>query len=73
MIGSKFLFGFTLVTGVISTVATVVTAVDQIKNGDKRAAITGEYAGRAAVDEAEKRGIVRRFQGELVNENGEII
>ena len=67
---SKFLFGFTIVTGVISTIASVVTAADQIKNGDKRAAITGEYDGRAAVDECQKRGIIR---GIPVDENGAII
>ena len=32
-----------------------VRRVDSIKNGDKRAAITGTYAGKAAVDETAKR------------------
>lgn len=48
---------FSIVTGAITTVATVATAVDQIKNGDKRAAITGDAAGRAVVDECQKRRI----------------
>lgn len=35
-----------LVFGAISMVAGVVSAVDQVKNGDRRAAITGQYAGQ---------------------------
>lgn len=33
----------------------VVQMIDSVKNGDKRAAIAGEAAGRAAVDETAKR------------------
>ena len=36
-------------------VLSLVQTFDSIKNADKRAAITGEAAGRAAVDETAKR------------------
>lgn len=39
----------------IGCAAAVVTTVDQIVNADKRALIIGDAAGRAAVDETEKR------------------
>ena len=38
---------FTIVTGVVTAIAAVVSAVDQIVNGDKRAAIIGNEAGKA--------------------------
>ena len=44
-----------VVFGGLGALAGIVTAVDAIKNGDKRAAITGDAAGRAAVDETAKR------------------
>lgn len=47
----------------ISCMAGVVSAVDQIKNADKRAYITGDAAGRAAVDEMEKRHSKRSLFG----------
>ena len=39
----------------IGCIAAVATTVDQIKNADKRAKIAGDAAGRAVVDETEKR------------------
>ena len=44
-----------VVFGGLGALAVIVTAVDAIKNGDKRAAITGDAAGRAATDEMAKR------------------
>lgn len=44
---SKSLIIFTLVTGVITTVAAVVGTIDQVINGDRRAAIAGAEAGKA--------------------------
>ena len=41
---------FSLITGAIATTCSVVTAVDQIKNGDKRAAITGAACGKQIVE-----------------------
>lgn len=53
---SKTIFGIgQLIFGGIGAIAAVASAVDSIKNGDKRAAITGTYAGKAAVDETAKR------------------
>ena len=53
---SKTIFGIgQLILGGIGAIAAVASAVDSIKNGDKRAAITGTYAGKAAVDETAKR------------------
>ena len=62
---------FSIATGLIGTACSVITAVDQIKNGDKRAAITGEAAGRAVVDECQRRKI--GLFGVQVDENGKII
>ena len=56
MFGKGFLT-FSIITGVITTLATVVATVDTIFKGDKRAAITGDSAGRAVVDECERRNI----------------
>lgn len=39
----------------IGCVATIAMTVDQIKNADKRAYIAGDAAGRAVVDETERR------------------
>ncbi len=39
----------------IACMASIITCVDEVKNGNKRAAIAGDAAGRAAVDESEKR------------------
>lgn len=39
----------------IACIATLATTVDQIKNANKRAYIAGDAAGRAVVDETEKR------------------
>jgi hypothetical protein len=44
-----------LVFSGIACVASVAQSIDAIKNGDKRSAIAGDAAGRAAVDETEKR------------------
>lgn len=44
-----------LIFGGIGAIAAVASVIDSIKNGDKRAAITGTYAGKAAVDETAKR------------------
>lgn len=44
-----------LIFGGIGAIAAVASAIDSIKNGDKRAAITGTYAGKSAVDETAKR------------------
>lgn len=44
---SRSMIIFTIVTGVVTTVAAVVSTVDQIMNGDKRAGIAGEAAGKA--------------------------
>lgn len=53
---SKTIFGIgQLILGGIGAIAAVASAVDSIKNGDKRAAIIGTYAGKAAVDETAKR------------------
>lgn len=53
---SKTIFGIgQLILGGIGAIASVASAIDSIKNGDKRAAITGTYAGKAAVDETAKR------------------
>lgn len=43
---SRSMIIFTIVTGVVTTVAAVVSTVDQIMNGDKRAGIAGEAAGK---------------------------
>lgn len=40
--------------GAIGTVASVAASVDQIKNGDKRAAITGAAAGQAIAQHAQE-------------------
>lgn len=68
---SKGFMIFSVATGVIGTACSVIMAIDQIKNGDRRAAITGEAAGRAAVDECQKRGI--GLFGVQVDENGKIV
>lgn len=39
---------------VIGTAASVAASVDQIKNGDKRAAITGAAAGQAIAQHAQE-------------------
>lgn len=39
----------------IGCIAAVASTIDQIVNADKRAYIAGDAAGRAAVDETEKR------------------
>ena len=44
-----------VVFGGLGALASIATAVDAIKNGDKRAAITGDAAGRASVNETAKR------------------
>ena len=44
---SRSMIAFTIVTGIVTTVAAVVSTVDQIMNGDKRAGIAGEAAGKA--------------------------
>ena len=42
----KTVFGIMqLIFGGIGAIAAVATAIDSIKNGDKRAAIAGTYAG----------------------------
>ena len=48
---SKGFMIFSIATGLVGTACSIITVVDQVKNGDKRAAITGEAAGRAVVDE----------------------
>lgn len=40
--------------GAIGTAASVAASVDQIKNGDRRAAIAGDAAGRAIANQAEE-------------------
>lgn len=65
MFGSKTFTILSLVFGAIGTVASVVQAVDSIKNGDKRAAIAGAAAG----DQISKQR-VRMFAGRRVDENG---
>jgi hypothetical protein len=44
---SRSMIIFTIVTGIVTTVAAVVSTVDQIMNGDKRAGIAGDAAGKA--------------------------
>ena len=44
---SKGMIIFTIVTGIVTTVAAVVGTVDQVINGDRRAAIAGNEAGKA--------------------------
>ena len=44
---SRSMIIFTVVTSIATTVAAVVSTVDQIMNGDKRAAIAGNAAGKA--------------------------
>lgn len=44
---SRSMIIFTVVTGVVTTVAAVVSTVDQLINGDRRAAIAGDAAGKA--------------------------
>ena len=61
---------FSIVTGVIGTVCSVATAVDQIKNGDRRAMLTGQAAGETIVDECQRRKI--GLFGVEVDENGKI-
>ena len=58
---SKGMIIFTIVTGVVTTVAAVVSTVDQIINGDRRAAIAGNAAGKAIANKvmgAEDHNIV---------------
>lgn len=52
---SKLNLGVGIATGVISAVCSIATAIDSIKNGNKRAAIAGDAAGKAAVNETAKR------------------
>lgn len=47
MIGSKGIFIVSLVTGLISAGAAVVTCVDNVINGDKRAQLQGAASGQA--------------------------
>lgn len=47
---SKGFFIFGLVSGIIGTLCSVVTTVDQVKNGNKRAAITGRACGQQIID-----------------------
>lgn len=68
---SKGFMIFSIVTGLIGTACSVVTAVDQVKNGDRRAILTGEAAGRAVVDECQQRKI--GLFGVQVDENGKIV
>jgi len=68
---SKGFIIFSITTGLIGTACSVITAIDQVKNGDRRAAITGEAAGRAIVDECQTRKI--GLFGVQVDENGKII
>ena len=51
----KILGILNVVFGGLGALAGIITAIDAIKNGDKRAAITGDAAGRASVDETAKR------------------
>ena len=44
---SRSMIIFTIVTGVVTSVAAVVSTVDQLINGDRRAAIAGNAAGKA--------------------------
>ena len=44
---SRSMIIFTIVTGVVTTIAAVVSTVDQLINGDRRAAIAGNEAGKA--------------------------
>lgn len=57
MFGGKGFMIFSVITGVASLAISGITAIDQIKNGDRRAAIAGDAAGRAVVDEGQKRKI----------------
>lgn len=68
---SKGFIIFSVVTGLVGTACSVITAVDQVKNGDRRAVLTGEAAGRAVVDECQKRRI--GLFGVQVDENGKIV
>lgn len=68
---SKGFMIFSIATGLIGTACSVITAVDQVKNGDRRAAITGEAAGRAVVDECQRRKI--GLFGVQVDENGKVV
>lgn len=68
---SKGFMIFSIATGLVGTACSIITVVDQVKNGDKRAAITGDAAGRAVVDECQKRKI--GLFGVQVDEDGKII
>lgn len=68
---SKGFMIFSIVTGLIGTACSVATAIDQVKNGDRRAAIAGDAAGRAVVDECQRRKI--GLFGVQVDEDGKII
>lgn len=47
---SKGFLIFGVATGIIGTLCSVVTAVDQVKNGNKRAAIAGRACGQQIID-----------------------
>ena len=67
----KTIFGIgQLIFGGIGAIAAVASAVDSIKNGDKRAAISGTYAGQAAVNETAKR-YHRTLGGCIIEESTE--
>lgn len=70
MLMDKKLVIISIATSFIGAACSVATAVDQIKNGDHRAAITGDAAGRAFADECDKRHI--NLFGVQVDENGKI-
>lgn len=51
----KTVFGIMqLIFGGIGAIAAVASAIDSIKNGDKRAAIAGTYAGISLKNEPDK-------------------
>lgn len=55
---SKIVGIITITTGVLGTIFGLISLVDQIKNGDKRAKISGEAAGEAIVKNLKQQSLV---------------
>ena len=55
---SKIVGIITITTGVLGTIFGLISLVDQIKNGDKRAKISGEATGEAIVKNLKQQSLV---------------
>ena len=55
---SKIVGIITITTGILGAIFGLISLVDQIKNGDKRARISGEAAGEAIVKNLKPQGLM---------------